>query len=489
MPNEVAERQAQYEAQKIAGVEARKTALLAKDFTEVGKNLDDLYAELSVSEIKLLNTQSESFRNRVKVLDTQGAVIQNTALIDKFRATPEGQQDAFYKALLPYQKQIIDADYDRFMALTPEQQTAELVGTPVQPAAAAQQAEAAAAQQAEADRLAAEAVTPPVIPAGADEDLYDGIEKLGDGSYKLTVDPGDGTPVEVFYGVSQKECFKALRKSKANATKELRRRRNALKITDELKAMTADVINYPPLIEPISLTPDEIFSLTKEREKLEDDLTNPAKVLTAKKRLREIDQKLELASLTPEECEKMNAPELQSRYRQQHDTATLWLKNNTEFYPHAENIKRFQELMSGLNWAVTISNMDKAFVILKEQGVLLDPPEDESSQTPPAQPAYVVPVAVVPAPVTPAPTVASVPTPVATPGALPATPERLLRPGSSSTAAMPTRRIGSVSTGAPKVVLTVEMYNATPASEVKQRYQRDPMYKAAVDLLIKEGKI
>jgi hypothetical protein len=37
--------------------------------------------------------------------------------------------------------------------------------------------------------------------------------------------------------------------------------------------------------------------------------------------------------------------------------------------------------------------------------------------------------------------------------------------------------------------LTVEEYRKLPAREVAQRYSRDPLFRASVDRLIKEGKI
>jgi len=54
---------------------------------------------------------------------------------------------------------------------------------------------------------------------------------------------------------------------------------------------------------------------------------------------------------------------------------------------------------------------------------------------------------------------------------------------------MPTRRIESVSQAAPQVVLSVEDYHKMPASVLKQRYNHEPAFKAAVDKLMAEGKV
>jgi hypothetical protein len=162
-----------------------------------------------------------------------------------------------------------------------------------------------------------------------------------------------------------------------------------------------------------------------------------------------------------------------------------WIAES-DFYAHPENVEKLPDLMAQLNWAVTKNNLDRAYQELKAQGVLLEEPtETEVTVQPPTQPASVVPVVAAPvaAPVVPAPT------PAAPAGALPA-PARVLRPGSSSsTGITPTRRIESVSPTVHIDVLTVEAYNQIPAAIAKQRYLREPSFKAAVDKLIAEGKI
>lgn len=412
----------------------RIDALVVADYSQV-TDLDALFGTLSTADIKLLYAQSRTFKEKV---------------------------DEFNKVETP-------------VVVTPEEQ-AEID--------AAAQVEADAVAQAEADRIAAEAAanTPPVIvelpvPSVVQEELYDGIEKLGEGSYKLTVDPEDGTPVEVFYGVTQKDCFKKLRKSKASATKELRRRAKAIEITDQLKALSVEVVNYPPPVKPLILSSIEIFDLTEQAK-------DPVTILEATRKLRQ-------ASLSQEECDRQNEAAERQRYSDQYNIAVTWAHNHPEFHNCPTNIKAMQDLMSGLNWAVTTKNLDLAYKELVRQDVLSDPPEEDTSNRPPAQPAPVIPVAAVPAvtvtvpPVTPSNTTAAVtPAPA---GALPAA--RVLRPGSSSTSAMPTRRIESVSTEAPTVVLTVERYNEMPASEAKRRYVKEPDFKVAVDKLIAEGKI
>lgn len=461
------ERKQQIEQENAARLQtegARRTMLLAADYSQE-TNLDSLYGDLSVAEIKLLYSASPSFK---KAADS----LTNAQVITNFRTlTPELQQAA-YAAYSPEQKAIIDADYDAFAALPADPQIP--VVPPIEEARTAEQTaadEAAAQAQAETDRIAAEAAEAARIAAQPTEMLYDGVEKLGESNYKLTVDPEDGTPPEIFYGTSQKECFKALRKSKANATKELRRRKKKVQITDDLKGLQVEIVNYPSPIEPLKLTPDEIFVLTEQ-------LKDPVTVLEATRKLRQ-------ASLTQEECARQNEAVTRQRYSDQYNTAITWVNTHSDFYNCPDNIEAMQNLMAGLNWAVTIKNMDLAFKILKEQSVLLDPPEDDPSSRPIAQPASVVPVAsVIAAPVA---QVAQVP--VSAPASVLPAADKVLRPGSSSTAAMPTRRIDLVSTAPPKVVLTVEEYNKIPAAEAKMKYQRDPEFKRQFDALVASGKI
>lgn len=511
-----------------AAREAREKELLAKDYTYI-LDLDRLYEGLGVSEIKYLYTNSPSFKqmadkfNQVADASPFAGEVDETNIVALFRALPEWQQKIEIKKIKPELKAIIDADYDRFSALTPEEQAAGLSTDPprlespdiethlldqdelnrlsledvdkvavndpdpVRRQSALDNARSRRAQ-AEIDRLAAEAQAA-VVPVA--EVLPEGVEKIGEGSYKLTVAPVDGSNAEIFYGKNVFELFGKLRTSKAHATARIRRTNKKVQIKEEMKVL-GEVINYPTLVSPINLTPDQIFSLTERREKLQKEMNDPSRVIEARKELRKVDNQLELASLTFEECEVINRPEIERRRREQYSTAALWIKDNPEFNNVPENIEKFQDLMTQLNWGVTYDNMDKAFEILKEQDVLLSPLEDESSSRPIVlQPASVVPVVTaVPAAAVAAPAVPVVtsPTAAASASALPAA-AKVLRPGSSTTATMPTRRIESAPAARLAPVLTVEEYRAMPAAEAKRRYLQDPSFKAGLDALIASGKV
>ena len=452
------------DAAKRAAYDQRISALQAADYS-AATSIDDLYSNLSTPEIKLLLATNASFKATQDRLDGKVSTAGSEKLIADFRAlTPDDQQRA-YAQMSQEDKAIIDADYDAFIAahqtLSPSQD----------------EIDTAKAAEAAATPTPAVTETPVVQTPVVEEKLYDGVEKQADGTYKLTVDPEDGSSPEVFFGGTQADCFKALRKSKASATRELRRRAKKVEISDALKAMEVEKIQFAPLLEPVILTPDEIFQLTEQ-------LKDPVTVLKATARLRQ-------ASITPEECARQNEETIRRRYETQYNTAISWVNSHPEFYNCPENIKYMQDLMGELNWAVTVRNLDKAFQILVEQDVLVKP-EPVASVQPVVPPASVVPVTAAPV-VTPAPAPASAAptiqptTPAAPAGALPAA-EKVLRPASST--GMPATRRIEPSTAAPHVpVLTAEEYHAMPTATVRMRYNREPAFKAQVDALIASGKI
>ena len=346
----------------------RQTSVLSADYSGYS-NLDQMLAGLSSDEVRTLRSQNASFKKRLEDFD----------LIAAFRRLDDEQQTAFFAEANEGTRAVLENDgyvssQTTTLAQSPgeaqeeaeaarlaQQNEAGIGKTPEELAAEAQQVEEARVQ-AEADRLAEEvqrAGTVPAVPRGSVEILYEGVEKLANNAYKLTVDPEDGTPVEVFWGESQKECFKKLRDSKKHSIRELRRRKKQLEITDDLRAMQVEVVNYAPLLTPITLTPKEIYDLTEQ-------LKDPSTVLEATRKLRQ-------ASYTPEECARHNEGIERQRYNDAKSVGQKWLTENPDFYPSPENIKELQKLMGELNWAVTEKNLDLAFKTLKDQDALLRP--------------------------------------------------------------------------------------------------------------------
>ena len=446
----------------------RQTSVLSADYSGYS-NLDQMLAGLSSDEVRTLRSQNASFKKRLEDFD----------LIAAFRRLDDEQQTAFFAEANEGTRAVLENDgyvssQTTTLAQSPgeaqeeaeaarlaQQSEAGIGQTPEELAAEEQQAEAARVQ-AEADRVAVEAAaanTTVALPRDQVEVLYDGVEKLGNNAYRLTVDPEDGTPVEVFWGESQKECFKKLRDSKKHSIRELRRRKNQLEITQELRDLQPEVIPYAPLMQAVSLTPKEIYDLTEQQK-------DPSTVLEATRKLRQ-------ASYTPEECARYNEAIERQRFNEQKATGEKWISENPDFHASPENINNLIKLMGGLGWAATEKNLDLAFKILKEQEVYVP---EVIETPPPAQPAFVVPVAAVAVP--------TVPAPAAPAGALPAA-KRMLRPGSlaeSSTGIQPSIRMGERTGAAPRVLpMSAEEYSSINSATLKTRYAKEPEFKARVD--------
>jgi hypothetical protein len=391
---------------------ARHQQIMEADYS-AATTLDELWQDLSTDEIKALSRENATFRMRQSELDNE-----------------------------------------------PLPQTQTLAASPGE-AAAMVDSERVAAEEAQAvtDRARAEETQGSGTPA-ATEKLYEGVEKRGENDYVLTLDPEDGSNCEIFYGKSQAECWKKLRESKKNATRELRRRAKKIQITQELENAQIERIPYPPLLEKVTLSPTELFDYT---EQLKDPVTS----LTAM-------QKLRTASMTQAEIDLFNENIIRQREIDAQNVASQWITTHPEFYRCPENIAALQDLMFRLDWGISIHNLNVAFKALKDQGIHVEKPEGGDQAVVTETPTLVVPE--------PAPKPAA-----AQPR--PAAPARVYRPASNSTSPMATRRIDTIRT-APKVTaLTPAEYHATPSAVLQARYRKDPAYRAQVDELIASGKV
>lgn len=447
-------------------------------------SIDAMIRGVNTEQLAVLKNRNESFKKRLAELNET---------IDGFRRLSKEDQAAFFAEANEATRIILETDgYEASQTLT----LAQSPGEAQEESAAARLAQQegstvseddaqaeAARQQADADRQAAE-----LAAAAPVEKLFEGIEKLADGRYKLTVESLKGGNPQIYYGASQEEAFQKLRKAQSHATDALRRRQEAIVIDEDLKSM-GEPIDYPEKIEPLQLTPDEIFRLTERRKQVRNELKDPATVIQATRELREIEKKFNQASLTWEECRAINDENGRKARTEAERMARLWMRNNPKFYVCPENIKAFQDLFKGMQWAITPANMDLAFSILVEQDALSSPPDDESENPPAAvQPAPVIPVT--PPVVTPA---ASAPVPAAPASALPAA-KRILRPGSSadyhsSTGIQPTTRMPERAAGsrvAPP--MTDEEYNGYSATVLKTRYNKDPEFAARCDAYWNKGR-
>jgi hypothetical protein len=386
-----------YEANKKSAAQARQDEIQLRNYNGA-QNFDELYDGLSAAEIKFLYTYNESFHTTTDLLND------------------------------------------------PQRQT--LAQSPEEAAEIRDQARAA-----EQNRLFAEAREAAEANA-REEKLYPGVEKLADGRYRLTIDPEDGSAPEVFLGATQAEVWQKLRDSKKNATRELRRRAGQVKITQELREMSVDVVEYAPLEAKVTLTPAELFEAT---EMLKDPSTSI-----------EGTRRLQAAARTQADIDRANEGLVRGRQIEAQTIAEKWLRDNPAFYANDHNIGALREIMGTLNWAVTPKNLSLAHNALIEQGILVDRLPESEVEAPMIQPrprpAVFVPPAAVPAPVVPQaqrPTV-----PLRRPTTHDPSRESFARRSSASIKAAP---------------MTATEYHSISSGDMKTRYNQDANFKDRVD--------
>ena len=421
----------QYDAAKRAAQEARLEELRNKNF--FGVRLQGSYDDgLSTEEIKFLRANNKSF---LDVMTT----------IDGFRKLTAEQQEAFFSEANEATR--ISLENDGYIS-------AEIQSFAKSPEEAEEIIESRrAAEQTKLFQQSREAEE----EIARQEKLYPGVEVV-DGKYRLTIDPEDGTAPEVFWGETQAEVWKKLRDSKKNATRELRRRAQQVKITQELRDMQVDVVEYAPLEQKVTLTPAELFEAT---EMLKDPTTSI-----------EGTRRLQAAARTQADVDRANESLVRGRMLEAQSVAKKWMEDNPQFFVSDHNIGQLRDIMGTLNWAVTPRNMTLAYNALVEQGVLIDklPDADVEAPAPPVSPRRVfTPQAAPSAPVTPQ---AARPTP----------PVRRPLNNTSVSGPSQTRAREEVGGGTARVkAMDATEYASIGATDMRARYAKDPAFRARVD--------
>jgi hypothetical protein len=426
-----------YDAQKKANAQARLNELMSKDWSLVA----DPFADISAAELSHLHANCQGFKEAESRVET----------IAGFRRMTAADQEKFFAACNESTRILLEADG----YISAQIQT--LAGSPEEAQALIDsKREAEQARLFEENRAAVEL-------AERETKLYPGVEIIG-GKHRLSLDPGDGTAAEVFWGDSQKEVFQKLAESKRNATRELRRRSKAFKVTSELRAMTPEIVSYPPLEVKVTLTPEQLFDAHSM-------LANPETAVEGTRLLA-------AAARTPEEIARGNEFIIRSRMTEASNIAATWVRENPDFFECVENVQALMDALNKLNWACTSFNLSLAFDALKEQGILVDRlPETEVETTafvrPKPRPAF-VPRAAAPSPAAP---VAPQPTaPLRRP-----TNGTSLNGGSTSSARL--EKFGKV-TVAP---MTAAEYHAISSSDMKTLYGKDANFKDRVDAYWQAG--
>lgn len=425
----------QHEDDKKLAAQSRQNELQTRNFSGA-KSFDELNDGLSGEEISSLYRSNQSFHATTDRLNDEHATIQG------FRAMTSEQQAAFFQESNEATKTLLAEDgyvAEQTQTLAPSLVEAEEVRD--------------AQRQFEQDRLSEESRAAET-QNNTQEILYEGCEKLADGRYRLTVDAGEGAQPEIFYGNRQGECWAALRKSKAHATAALRRRAKDVQLTRELREMKVAVVNYPPLMEKITLTPEQVYQYTVEQ-------SDPTTSVEAIRMLR-------LGGMSQDEVDRINAAEIRAREQEAYTTASKWITSHPEFYACDDNLKALRDLMGGLNWACVSENFDLALKILQEQDALVDKlpevePEFHTGPEPKPRTVFIPKAAPVEAPkVAPAPATR---------------PSR--RPLNNSGIGFREARMNTEPVK-PQPMTAVE-YAGFSAVELKTRYNRDESFRARVD--------
>jgi hypothetical protein len=416
-----------YDSQKRAEQEARLEELRNKMFFGVRHqgSYDD---GLSTEEIKFLRLNNESF-------------VATMTTIDGFRTLSPEQQESFYNEANIETRTTLESDgyLPQTLAESPDE-AAEILDSR---RATEQQKLFQQSREAE-EELARK------------QQIYPGVEKIDENLFRLVVDPGDGTAAEIFQGSTPAETFQKLIESKKHATRELRRRASQVKVTQELRDMAVDVIEYAPLEQKVTLTPAELFEAHAM-------LSDPSTAVEGTRRLQ-------LAARTPEDIARANESLLRGRMLEAQSIAKKWMDDNPQFIANDHNIGQLRDLMGGLNWAITPRNMSKAFEALVEQGVLTEnfAAEDETLVVP--TPARRV-ITSVPAPSAPAIPQAS------RPAAVPV--RRPLNNTSANGTSSARLRENTGRTSSPAMSATE--YASYTAADMRSKYKLDPAFRSRVD--------
>jgi hypothetical protein len=420
-----------YDANKRAEQDARLEMLRNKNF--FGTRLQGSYDDgLSVDEIKFLRASNKSF---LDVMTT----------IDGFRKLTPQDQEAFFSEANEATR--ISLENDGYVSA----EIQSLAGSPAEEQEILDSRRAAEQQKLfQQSREAEELIA-------RKELAYPGIEKVDENLFRLTVDPGDGTAAEVFQGTTPAETFQKLIESKKHATRELRRRAKSVKVTAEMRALTPEIVNYPPLMEKVTLTPEQLYDFTAAQ-------SDPLRSVEAIRMLR-------LAGMTQEEVDRHNEVIVRSRETEARSIADAWIKNHPEFYVCPENLQSLMTIFENMNWACTSHNLDLSLSCLQEQDVLIGRPAESEVEAP-----------VVPTPtrriITP-PTAASAP--VAPHTARPVA-QGVRRPlNNSSVSGTSSPRFKDASSRTAVQAMSATEYASYTAADMRSKYKLDPAFQKRVD--------
>jgi hypothetical protein len=308
-----------------------------------------------------------------------------------------------------------------------------------------------------------------VVP---EEDADPNLVKTKEG-WEYRIDLGDGSGVQAFKGRTKNQVLAAMGKAQINATKKIRAQ------AQERKALISE--ENPDFDAPLTRLKPGVLNADEQWE-FANSMTDPAKAAKA------MDKYIErrLGGSIDVIVEAVNRQNDDLEYRRAFNEGKAWIAETPEFYNTPENGQKIANYIQQQGWANTKRNLRKAFIDLSEAGELEVRPAEP---VPTLEAVIAAPEVVIPPEPAAVATVAAPPEP---PQTLPAgLPPGRVRPGSTSTGLSP--RDASVRPGATPAVravgLTAEEYHRMPTSDMRRKFNSDPVFKAAVNALIDEGKI
>lgn len=182
----------------------------------------------------------------------------------------------------------------------------------------------------------------------------DVLEKVGD-KWCATVDLGDGSPVQKFYGDTQDEVVTELIKAQQNATRTIREHKKAAKLNPPQTQPAREL----PKFEPRSLSVDERFNLSQQ-------LNDPSKNAEAVRALIEA----ELGAPIETVRQTLTLSQEQAFRQQIAEEAKRFLNSHPDFVPNAENDQTMIQYLEARGLAYTAHNLDIAYEDLKDVLIL-----------------------------------------------------------------------------------------------------------------------
>jgi hypothetical protein len=203
------------------------------------------------------------------------------------------------------------------------------------------------------------------------------IGEEGKGKHKLTIDPGDGAPVQVYYGKTREEITQNLIQAQASATRQIDKLQKAM-------PKPPAPANVPMRRVPKPLNDNERFQVA-------NDMTDPAKVDKAVQRVVE-----SVTGITVDEIRENSRQQEEERAVERATKAAIeWAESEPDWFNSEHNKQTLVRYMMsmGMNPQKT-EDYRRAYRELVAAGLLQAAPEgiDDNEPEPPPRQERITPV-------------------------------------------------------------------------------------------------